>query len=88
MLRRSLDACLQGGETMRVMALLPLAQLYRCGEDEREVAGICTEILQMIDQSTLLNRAHFLALLQLGAPGKVLPEVSLHPGRYFPFSYR
>jgi len=87
LLRRSLAACLQGGETMRAMGLLPLSMLATLGlQPEDEAAG--ASILAMIRTSALLDRDHFLPLVNAPTPAGALDEVAAHPGRYFPFSYR
>ena len=87
LLRRSLAACLQGGETMRAMGLLPLSMLATLGlQPEDEAAG--ASILAMIRTSALLDRDHFLPLVDAPTPAGALDEVAAQPGRYFPFSYR
>ncbi|MBM9536294.1 hypothetical protein [Desulfobulbus alkaliphilus] len=88
LLARALRACLQGGETMQAMALLPLAILHHHGLIEAEHTAICSRTLEMIANSPQLNQQHFRPLLQASGPDEVLAEVQRHRGRYFPFSYR
>ena len=87
LLRRSLAACLQGGETMRAMGLLPMSMLATLGLQPEDEAA-CASILAMIRTSALLDRDHFLPLVDAPTPAGALDEVAAHPGRYFPFSYR
>lgn len=88
LLRRSLSACLQGGETMRAMGLLPLSVLAVCDlyQPQDEAAG--ASILAMIRASTLLDREHFRPIVEPTETIQALREVAANPGRYFPFSYR
>ncbi len=88
LLRRSLAACLQGGETMRTMALLPLAAMNSHGMAYPEHESVCTEILVAIKASPHLNQNHFQPLVEALSPVQALQEVALHYQRYFPFSYR
>ena len=69
---------------MRVMGLLPLSVLAAHGLHRPEDKAAGASILAMIRESALLDRDHFLPLVDAPA----LDEVAAHPGRYFPFSYR
>ena len=72
---------------MRAMGLLPLSMLATLGLQPEDEAA-CASILAMIRTSALLDRDHFLPLVDAPTPAGALDEVAAHPGRYFPFSYR
>jgi hypothetical protein len=88
LLHRSLDTCLQGGETMRVMALLPLSLLNHEQPTDPTYSATCAAVLETIRGSELLNQDHFRPLLDAPHPKHALTDVFRDPGRFFPFSYR
>ncbi|MBV5329966.1 MAG: hypothetical protein JZU65_20465, partial [Chlorobium sp.] len=88
LLLRSLATCLQGGETMRAMALLPLSALNSHGMAHPGQESVYAEIMAAIKASPLLNQDHFQSLVDTLTPDQALQEVALHSHRYFPFSYR
>ena len=67
--------------------VLPLSMLATLGLQPEDEAA-CASILAMIRTSALLDRDHFLPLVNAPTPAGALDEVAAHPGRYFPFSYR
>lgn len=86
--RKSCELCERCGETIQIMALLPLAALFQDKVFECEVLEKTSRILQLIRDSQTLHQEHFEKLLIVRAPEKVLRLVSEHPGKYFPFNYR
>ncbi len=85
--RHAADICGRGGETMRPMALLPLAELQAAGD----AGGRSREIGKIRDwlwQTTSLNRAHFQAILGLDGPDDIARVVLRERRLLFPFSYR
>lgn len=84
---KSLELCGSGGETVAVMALLPLSGLHRAGGFSERHCGMTGNILQHIRCSQSLHRDHFKPLLGGSLEG-TLNLVWNHAKRFFPFSYR
>lgn len=86
--RKSCELCARGGETLNVMALLPLAALFQNKLTEPEDMEKASKIIQLIRGSKTLHKEHFKSLLSSRSPEKVLRLVAEHPDKYFPFNYR
>lgn len=87
-LRHSRDICLSDGDTMRPMALLPLAELHKTGHAEPGQYCQALEISQWLERTTGLKRDHFRPILGITDGAKLLQEVNRQRARLFPFSYR
>lgn len=85
--QRSLAACLSPsmGPTVRMMALLPAAELNRLKELSGEAAALILDRVRRSAQT--LNPVHFKRLKNASAD-EILAEVWRTPEAYFPFSYR
>ena len=84
---KSVMLCEQNEETIRVMALLPLAGLYHAGLFARQYESSAAAVLELIRSSQHLNQPHF-ELLMKGTVHYALDLIWNNPARYFPFSYR
>ncbi|HHO49134.1 MAG TPA: hypothetical protein ENN06_11915 [Desulfobacteraceae bacterium] len=91
LLRHALDICLSGEATMRVMALLPLAELHHiCAAGASDYA-LAEETGRLLREGTDLNRAHFQPIFRESAqlePRAMLSAVYAARHTLFPFSYR
>ncbi|MFW6055399.1 MAG: hypothetical protein ACOC9D_05785 [Thermodesulfobacteriota bacterium] len=85
---RALAVCNDSGtSTLRAMALLPLARLYK--DRLKDASFLQTETsaaLSVIQEYLCLD--HFAELLRAGTWQSVLEMVDARPARFFPFSYR
>lgn len=88
LLQRCAASCSAGEIATVPMALLPLASLHALDPHNMDVLHACSEILQKIRVSTMLQQTHFQTLVDGLSPAQVLATVWASPYRYFPFSYR
>ncbi|MDW7774390.1 MAG: hypothetical protein SCH71_16005 [Desulfobulbaceae bacterium] len=90
-LRHALDVCLSGETTMRIMALLPLAELHHMGVTGDPDYLRAQEIEQLLLDCPELNRTHFQTIFrktQTMDPPGMLTAVYTAKNTLFPFSYR
>jgi len=85
--RHAIAVCRSGNETLRVMALLPLAELDNLDRLDHNDLQLVQEILTMIKTGEL-SKEHFQLLLQARSVADVLPLLHQHKTLLFPFSYR
>lgn len=86
---RSASICLaQEGETLKVMALLPLSALYRSGSAQKDFleAGV-EKVYQTLDSGSI-NKRHFALLLNARSWQDLLDIAAENAETLFPFSYR
>ena len=80
--------CKNGEETLNVMALLPLSQLYEIGQLGQKQNESCLNVLINIKASCRLNDEHFRKLTDAIGVEQALSMVADRPGLFFPFNYR
>jgi len=89
MFKDSLSLCLsrEGGPTIQVMALLPLARLHAGGH---HLDGMETMVRQALEpvRDNLLSADHFASLMQTEAWADLLTTVQRDTALLFPYSYR
>ncbi|MCU0589630.1 MAG: hypothetical protein MUF52_15945 [Syntrophobacteraceae bacterium] len=85
---RSVDCCLEMGETAQAMALLPLSELWAAGLGDEDWTGkAAVRVLGML-KGPALSREHFRSILDEPDWRMALERVREGRGRLFPFSYR
>ncbi len=80
--------CMNGGETMRAMALLPLALLHRHQLAGSESYGQAMTLCRWILEESGLNRKHFSCLTGHDRAETLLATVWINRKHIYPFSYR
>ena len=80
--------CSAGGETIRPMALLPLAELDRAGSADRAALETTAQTIHWLGNDAPLNHDHFRLLLQTDNPAEQLEIVRTQRSVLFPFSCR
>ncbi len=88
LLRHSVRICESGGETLRPMALLPLAKLHETGLATDRDYNLACEIQDWIRQTDQLEQDHFQSILTVPDGRELLDTVCHWRARLFPFSYR
>jgi len=88
LLRHSAYLCGQGGDTLRPMGLLALAELEACGRAKEEDFAAAREIVAWIGCTPTLHRDHFASLLALQEGADILATARREREKLFPFSYR
>jgi hypothetical protein len=84
----SLEMCFCGGETVVVMGLLPLAELFKYNLYGNEEKRKLDNIVDLLQKTSSLSRKHFSELLACQKEEDVLTLVKDKPDKFFPFSYR
>lgn len=89
MLKQSLALCLspENGPTIKVMALLPLAQIHALGFRLPDLEELSRQALAPVHGKEL-SEDHFAELLQAESIEELLQMVQKEKKRLFPFSYR
>ncbi len=75
-------------ETIYVMQLLSLSELYMAGLLKTEKLKQVNVIVKLIQTSRVLKQDHFTGLFSLTGPVEVLQVVFNQSKKYFPFNYR
>lgn len=88
LLRCSIEICNQGGDTMRVMALLPLALLHRHRMATATDDKTALSLVDWLREQSSLNKKHFACLTAQTHAAPLLETVWGKRKNLFPFSYR
>lgn len=88
LLRHSLHLCLAGGETMRAMALLPLAELEQSQLARQDDYRMAEETVRWLHSTDTINSDHFRALQPQREGKSLLMTVFRNRAHLFPFTYR
>lgn len=88
LLQRAVAICSGSEATIRVMALLPLAELHVMDAAQESEYQRTIEIVRALRNSPGLNRNHFQYLMNEPDPREVLNIVYSEKQKLFPFSYR
>ena len=88
LLRHGLRICFSGGDTLRPMGLLPLAELHAAGRAKKQDYRQTEEIRAWLAATTALNSSHFSPILSLTDPEVLLDCIMKERGALFRFSYR
>jgi hypothetical protein len=86
--RHAETLCRAGNTTMRIMALLPLAELYKLDRAEKKDCLTAENLADSTRGDTLFNRDHFKILHALPDGRSILEQVATSRSDLFPFSYR
>lgn len=84
---KSYHLCMRGGDTIRVMALLPLAKLALTTIDQKKLRNKVHDIITFIRHSNEMNKKHFAPLLDMTSD-EMLKQIAEQAKVYFPFNYR
>ncbi len=86
--QHAVTICRDNGETLRAMALLPLALLHAHGmarqQDQAQAAAITADIAA----SATMEPRHFKEIIELNSGRDILEQVYATRAALFPFSYR
>jgi len=88
LLRHAVEICRTGQETLRVMALLPLALLQAHALANEQDYELAATIGQKIRASAFIHQEHFHRLDGLSSGRDMLQQVYAARAALFPFSYR
>jgi len=88
LLTHAISICKDNGETMQVMALLPLSLLYEYGFAKKLHYQQAEQIQEMIRSNNILNQSHFTDILSCQSGQDILERTAEKRSSLFPFSYR
>jgi len=88
LLHHAISICIKNGETMQVMALLPLSLLHEYNLAQKLHYQQAEKILEMIRSNNALNQSHFINILSCRTGQSILEETVKVKMSLFPFSYR
>ncbi len=88
LLIHAVTICLNNGETLQAMALLPLSILHQHDLAKKKQYQQAEQILEMICSNNILKQSHFTDILSCQTGQAILEETINKRSSLFPFSYR
>jgi len=88
LLNHAVSICMDNGETMQAMALLPLSLFHAHNFARKQQYRQAEQILAMIRSNNMLNQSHFIKILSCQTGQEILEETVKIKLSLFPFSYR